>query len=126
MVVADTLTNLIPHGGLPYSIIGGGLVGFVLGWFAKKLVKVLIIGIGLVCALLAYLEYQKMIRVDWNVVKNQTSTFLEHSSQKIMTVVNQTSTDLSQHNLNHGLDVAFPIFGSIGFVPGFLVGLARG
>jgi uncharacterized membrane protein (Fun14 family) len=89
MVVADTLTNLIPHGGLP--LIGGGLVGFVTGWLAKKLIKVLIIGVGLVCALLAYLEYQKWINVDWTVVQNQTSTFLEHSAQKLMTVVNQTS-----------------------------------
>jgi uncharacterized membrane protein (Fun14 family) len=36
----------------------------VLGWLAKKLVKVLIIGVGLVCALLAYLEYQRWIHVD--------------------------------------------------------------
>jgi uncharacterized membrane protein (Fun14 family) len=95
--MVDALTSLIPHGGL--SIIGGGLIGFVTGWLAKKVVKILVIGIGLVCVLLAYLEYNRDIKVDWNILQNQSSTFLEHSSQKIMTVVNETSMDLSRHNL---------------------------
>jgi uncharacterized membrane protein (Fun14 family) len=121
--MVDTVTNLIPYGGLP--LLGGGLVGFVLGWLCRKLLKLAIIGLGLIFALLAYLQYQKWIKVDWTVAQNETSRFLEHSSQKLMSVVNETSMELSKHNYNH-LDIAYPVFGVIGFAPGFLLGLARG
>jgi uncharacterized membrane protein (Fun14 family) len=54
--MVDTLTtavnSLIPQG-LP--IISGGLIGFVLGWFCRKIIKIAIIGVGLILALLAYL-----------------------------------------------------------------------
>jgi uncharacterized membrane protein (Fun14 family) len=116
------MTSLIPHGGLP--LMGGSLVGFGLGWLCRKLLKLAIIGLGVIFALLAYLEYQNWIKVDWSVAQNQTSSFLEQSSQKLMSVVSK-SAELSKHNLNH-LDIAYPVFGAIGFAPGFLLGLARG
>jgi uncharacterized membrane protein (Fun14 family) len=60
--------------GLP--IVGGALVGFCLGWLCRKLIKIAIIGIGLILALLAYLEYHKSITVNWDVVNNQVETFV--------------------------------------------------
>jgi uncharacterized membrane protein (Fun14 family) len=118
----DTLTSLIPHG-LP--ILGGGLIGFVLGYICRKLIRIAIIGLGLIFALLAFLEYKKWIAVDWAVVQNQTSAFLERSSQQMLAVVNNTTNELSKQNLNH-LDVAYPILGVTGFIPGFIFGLSRG
>jgi uncharacterized membrane protein (Fun14 family) len=118
----DTLTSLIPHG-LP--IVGGGFIGFVLGYICRKLIKIVIIGLGLIFALLVFLEYKKWITVDWSVIQKQTSAFLEHSSQQILAVVNNTATELSKHNQNH-LDVAYPILGVTGFIPGFIFGLSRG
>lgn len=50
--------------------------------------------------------------------------FLKHSSQRMLQVVNNMSTELSKYNLN--LDVAYPVSGIIVFAPGFLLGLARG
>jgi uncharacterized membrane protein (Fun14 family) len=90
----DTLTSLIPHG-LP--IVGGGLIGFVLGYICRKLIKITIVGLGLIFALLAFLEYKKWIAVDWAVIQNQTSVFLERSSQQMLSVVNSTATELSKH-----------------------------
>jgi uncharacterized membrane protein (Fun14 family) len=118
----DSLTSLIPHG-LP--IVGGGLIGFVLGYICRKLIKIAIIGLGLIFVLLAFLEYKKWIAVDWTVIQNQTGAFLERSSQQMLAVVNNTETELSKHNLNH-LDVAYPILGLTGFIPGFIFGLTRG
>ena len=86
----DTLTSLIPHG-LP--IVGGGLIGFVLGYICRKLIKITIVGLGLIFALLAFLEYKKWIAVDWAVIQNQTSVFLERSSQQMLSVVNSTATE---------------------------------
>jgi uncharacterized membrane protein (Fun14 family) len=118
----DTLTSLIPHG---LSIVGGGLIRFILGYICRKLVRIAIVGLGLILALLAFLEYKKWIAVDWAVVQNQTSVFLERSSQQMLAVVNNTATELSNHNLNH-LDAAAPILGVTGFIPGFIFGLSRG
>jgi uncharacterized membrane protein (Fun14 family) len=118
----DTLTSLIPHG-LP--IVGGGLIGFILGYICRKLIKIVIIGLGLIFALLAFLDYKKWIAVDWYVIQNQTSAFLARSSQQMLSVLNSTATELSKHNLNH-LGVAYPILGLTGFIPGFIFGLSRG
>lgn len=118
----DTLASLIPHG-LP--VVGGGFIGFVLGYICRKLIKIAIVGLGLIFALLAFLEYKKWIGVDWPVIQNQTSGFLERSSQQSLEVVNNTATELSKHNLNH-LDVAYPVIGATGFIPGFIFGLSRG
>jgi uncharacterized membrane protein (Fun14 family) len=123
--MVDTLptavNSLIPQG-LP--IVSGGLVGFVLGWLCKKLVKIAIIGIGLILALLAYLEYNKSITVNWDIVNDQANIFLHIISSKTVEVVNNTAADLNAHGLNHV--EAFPIFGTaIGFVPGFTFGIMR-
>ena len=88
----DTLTSLIPHG-LP--VVGGGLIGFVLGYICRKLIKIAMIGLGLIFALLVFLEYKKWIAVDWAVIQNQTSAFLERSSQQMLAVVNNTATELN-------------------------------
>jgi uncharacterized membrane protein (Fun14 family) len=107
----ETLTSLIPHG-LP--IVGGGFMSFVLGYISRKLIKIAIVGLGLIFGLLAFLEYKKWITVDWAVVQNQTSGFLEQSSQQILLVINNTAAELSRHNLNH-LDMAYPILGGLYF-----------
>lgn len=119
----DTLASLIPHG-LPVCI-GGGFIGFVIGYICRKLMKIAIVGLGLIFALLAFLEYKKWIAVDWHVIQDQTRGFLEHSSQQMLEVVNNTATELSKHNLNR-LDVAYPVLGVTGFIPGFIFGLSRG
>ena len=118
----DTLTSLIPHGP---PVVGGGLIGFVLGYICRKLIKIGIIGLGLIFALLVFLECKKWIAVDWAVIQNRTSAFLERSSQQMLAVVNNTATELSKHNLNH-LDMAYPILGVTGFIPRFIFGLSRG
>jgi uncharacterized membrane protein (Fun14 family) len=109
--MVDTLptavNSLIPQG-LP--IISGGLIGFVLGWLCRKIIKIAIIGVGLILALLAYLEYHKTITVNWNVANHQASTLLH--------IVNNISTDLHSHV------TAFPALGIAGFVPGFAFGIS--
>jgi|SRR5215469_11956319 len=91
-----TLTSLIPHG-LPF--IGDGFIGFILGYICRKLIKIAIVGLGLILTLLAFLEYKKWIAVDWDVIQNQTSALLESSSQQMLGVVNNTVTELNKHNL---------------------------
>src|SRR5215469_15248504 len=119
--MVDTLTtavnSLIPQG-LP--IIIGGLIGFALGWLCRKIIKIAIIGVGLILALLAYLEYHKTITVNWNVANHQASNLLHTITAKMFQVVNNISTDLPSHV------TAFPALGIAGFVPGFAFGIMRG
>jgi uncharacterized membrane protein (Fun14 family) len=119
--MSDILTTMFPQG-LP---IVGGVTGFAIGYFLKKLLKFIILGIGLVFILIAFLEYKKWIAVHWATVLNQTGTFLQHSTQHVLDAVNNTAQTLEHQNLNH-LDVSYPLLGVTGFVPGFILGIIRG
>jgi uncharacterized membrane protein (Fun14 family) len=121
-MVVDTITSLMPHG-LP--LVGGGIMGFVIGYFLKKMLKIIILGIGLVFALITFLQYKKWIAVDWATVQHQTGTFLQHSTQQVLNAVNNTAQTLEHQNLNH-LDISYPSLGVTGFVPGFILGVIRG
>jgi uncharacterized membrane protein (Fun14 family) len=124
-MVVDTLTSLIPQGGFPLA--GGALIGAVMGYACRKLIKLAIIGVGLILALLAYLQYQGLIKVNWTAVQTQTTNLVQTSSQKIMDLLNNTAHQLNQHNLNlNHMDMAYPVLGGFGFIPGFIFGLSRG
>jgi uncharacterized membrane protein (Fun14 family) len=107
--MSDILTTMIAQG-LP---IVGGVTGFGIGYFLKKLLKFIILGIGLVFTLIAFLQYKKWIAVHWATAQNQTGTFL----QQVLDAVNNTAQTLDHQNLNH-LDVSYPLLGVTGFVPG--------
>jgi len=72
----------------------GGILGFTMGWLCRKIIKIAIIGIGLILALLACLEYHKTITVNWNVADHQASALLHNISTKMLEIVNNISTDL--------------------------------
>lgn len=118
----ESVSSLMPQG-LP--LVGGGLIGFTFGYVCRKLIKLAIIGLGLVFALLAFLAYQRWVKVDWTTVQSQTSSFIQSSTQKMLDIVNSTAQDLGHHNLNH-IDIAYPLLGVTGFIPGFIFGLSRG
>jgi len=68
------LTSSIISGGVPLA--DGGLIGFAVGYALEKIAKFVVIGIGLIALLIAYLEYQKWISANWAVIENQTSTMM--------------------------------------------------
>jgi len=67
-LVADILTSSITSSGVP--LVGGGLIGFAVGYALKKIAKFVVIGIGLIALLIAYLEYQKWISANWAVIES--------------------------------------------------------
>jgi uncharacterized membrane protein (Fun14 family) len=57
----------IENAGPFITTIGGGfLVGILIGYALKKVVKIGAIVVGLFCAGLAYLQYQQIVNIDWN------------------------------------------------------------
>lgn len=111
-MVTDIFTNLISSSTFP--AISGGVLGFAAGYCLKKIAKLVMIGLGLLALLIGYLEFQKWISVNWTVVENQTSAIMTHAVHKAYVVTQQTG-----HQIPIGLGV-------IGFVPGLVIGLARG
>jgi uncharacterized membrane protein (Fun14 family) len=50
--------------------VGGGFcIGFVTGYAIKKVIKLAAIIVGLFIAALAYMEYQRILSVDWHKVQ---------------------------------------------------------
>ena len=114
------------NAGVP--LVGGGVTGFAIGYALKKLIKIAIIGLSLILAFIAYLEYRRWISVNWGVVQNQIGTFIQHSMQRVTNTVNNTARELPHNNSDHihNIDAAFPVLGITGFIPGLLLGLSRG
>lgn len=96
-----------------FPLVGGGAIGFGVGYIIKKL-KLAFIAVGLLALLLAYLEYQRWITVNWTVAENHSSAFMTH-------VVNKISV-ITQHM---GHEVPIDV-GVRGFVPGLVLGLNKG
>lgn len=52
---------------------GGALVGGVIGYAAKKIVKLVAALVGVQLGLLAYLEHQGIVSVDWSQLRSAAS-----------------------------------------------------
>ena len=97
-----------------FPLVGGGAIGFGVGYVIKKLMKLAFIGLGLIMLVLGFLEYKHWISVNWTVTENQSSSILTHLATKIATV--------TQH-MNHEIPIGV---GVLGFMPGLVLGLYKG
>ena len=61
-MVNDHVTDLMPFAG---TIGGGFFIGLVAGYAIKKIIKIVAVIVGLFIAALAYMEYQRIIDVNW-------------------------------------------------------------
>jgi uncharacterized membrane protein (Fun14 family) len=105
------------------STVGGGfLAGALAGYALKKVIKIVAVIVGLFIAALAYLEYQRIIRVDWET--------LQTVSQNAITTSANTLTHLSNnigayHTTNLALsNLGIPLASSAS--AGFALGLVHG
>lgn len=100
------------------AMFGAGSLGLgaVTGYAIKKVVKIAAIIIGLFIAALAFLEYHKIVMVNWNVASTTANDTLTTVYHQAMITVQQAAG-----HVNAVLGVA-----GGGFVVGFLIGFARG
>ena len=104
------------------ATIGGGfLVGILIGYAIKKVVKVVAIIVGLFFAGLAYLQYQQIVTINWNKVPQL--------SQNVVETLANATTQIPGLNSGHPADIAISNFGipltgsmSVGFTIGFVRG----
>ena len=67
-------TDLAPFVG---TIGGGFFIGFITGYAIKKVIKLAAVIVGLFIAALAYLEYQRILSVDWHKVQAVSQNGIE-------------------------------------------------
>jgi uncharacterized membrane protein (Fun14 family) len=80
-------TDLAPFAG---AVGGGFFVGFITGYAIKKVIKLAAVIVGLFIAAVAYLQYQRIINVDWERVQ-------AFSQNGITWVVNAITQCLKYH-----------------------------
>jgi uncharacterized membrane protein (Fun14 family) len=105
------------------TIGGGFLIGLITGYAIKKVIKFTAVIVGLFFAALAYLQYQRIMNVDWH---------------KVQAGVSQTGIDWVTDALTHvssTIGVSHPVGGTLSNIgiplvssvsAGFVLGLARG
>jgi len=95
------------------SIGGGFFIGIILGYFLKKIIKILMFVAGGIVGLLLYLQQQQIISV--NIVK------LETSSTAILTSLASTFDKMTQ--VGDFTSIGIPLTASI--AAGFTVALVK-
>jgi uncharacterized membrane protein (Fun14 family) len=107
-----------------YSIagtLGGGFFGsFLIGYFIKKIIKILMFVFGGILALLMYLQSQGMIKVEVNTDKIQSS-----AEALVNTIAANTNNVFPSDNNSSiiGNNLGIPLTGSI--ASGFILGITR-
>ena len=115
-----TVTDFAPFIGS----VGGGFVGGMLAGYAiKKVLRFAAVIVGLFIAALAYLEYQKMINVDWVRVQSVSQSGIAWITDVITHISNNIDAAHSSTS-NVGLSTIIPLTSSLS--AGFVLGLSKG
>jgi uncharacterized membrane protein (Fun14 family) len=102
-IAANNLSPLLTTVGF------GGLVGFLVGYAIKKIMKILAVGAGLFFTALMYLESQNIVDINWDKLQNAISSLTNAAGQ--FRLMSASSTNF-----------ALPMTGSsaLGFAIGFM------
>src|SRR5215207_5478646 len=102
------------------TIMGGGFfVSFLIGYFIKKIIKILMFVFGGILALLMYLQSQGMISIEVNIDKIQSS-----AEAIVNTIAANTTNIFPTDNNNPSIisnNLGIPLTGSI--TTGFILGI---
>jgi uncharacterized membrane protein (Fun14 family) len=99
-----------------------GVIGLLIGYFIRKIIKLLSFALGGIFSLLLYLQYQGIITMNMDKIQNhinKTTTMIFNSFSTIY----QTQSQFNIASLDIG-NIAIPFTGGIAI--GITVGLLRG
>ena len=110
-------TDLAPFAGM----VGGGfLIGLITGYAIKKVIKLAAVIVGLFFAALAYLEYQRILNVNWHKVQ----AISQNGIDWVADAVTHVSSTIDASHSGTLSNIGIPLASSVS--AGFAVGLARG
>ena len=112
-----TVTDLMPFAG---TIGGGFFAGLLAGYAIKKIIKIAAIIFGLFIAALAYLEYQRIIDVNWAKIQAVSQNGLTWVANTIIHISNNIGAGHTGALSNLGIPLADSASA------GFALGMVRG
>jgi uncharacterized membrane protein (Fun14 family) len=98
------------------TIGSGAIIGFLVGYAIKKVIRIILVIAGLSIATLAYLEYQKVIIINWDNMDTTSVIGLRNSTDSVPGIDNHIIPTMA----NFGI----PLTGST--AAGFVFGLMKG
>jgi uncharacterized membrane protein (Fun14 family) len=110
-------TDLAPLAG---TVGGGFLIGLITGYAIKKVMKLAAVIVGLFFAGLAYLEYQRILNVDWHKVQAISQSGIDWVADALAHV----SSTMGASHPGTLSNIGIPLVSSVS--AGFVVGLIRG
>jgi uncharacterized membrane protein (Fun14 family) len=109
---------------------GAGGIGFVVGYAAKKVAKILAVIIGIFFIGLAYLDYNGWAKIDWEKISNSTSAAVQNGLNQTIVIMNHTAIQVQHHATvaHSGVNeiTLFPLLGVMGLTGGLIYGLQKG
>ncbi len=111
-------TDLVPFAG---TVGGGFLTGLITGYAIKKVIKLAAVIVGLFFAALAYLQYQRILNVDWHEVQAVSQYGIDWVADAVTHV---SSTMGASHAGTLSNSIGIPLVSSVS--AGFALGVARG
>src|SRR5215469_17704614 len=110
-------TDLAPFAG---TVGGGFFIGFITGYAIKKAIKLAAVIFGLFIAALAYLEYQRILSVDWHKVQAAS----QNGINWVADALTHVSSTIDASHTGTLSNIGIPLVSSVS--AGFVLGLARG
>ena len=110
-------TDLMPFAG---TIGGGFFVGLLTGYAIKKIIKITAVIVGLFIAALAYMQYQRIIDVNWAKIQTVSHNGLTWVSNTIIHISNNIGATHTGALSNLGIPLASSASA------GFALGMVRG
>jgi uncharacterized membrane protein (Fun14 family) len=102
------------------TVGGGFLIGLITGYAIKKVMKLAAVLVGLFIAALAYLQYQRILNVDWHKVQLVSQNGIDW----VADVLTYVSSTMGASHLGTLSNIGIPLVSSVS--AGFVVGLIRG
>jgi uncharacterized membrane protein (Fun14 family) len=110
-------TDLAPFAG---TVGGGFFIGFITAYAIKKVIKLAAVIVGLFIVALAYLEYQRILNVDWHKVQSISQNEIDW----VVDAITHVSTTMDGSHTDTLSNIGIPLISSVS--AGFAVGLVRG
>jgi uncharacterized membrane protein (Fun14 family) len=110
-------TDLAPFAG---TVGGGFFIGFITGYAIKKVIKLAAVIIGLFIAALAYLEYQRILSMDWHKIQAVSQNGIEWMSDALTHI----SSTIGVGHTGTLSNIGIPLVSSVS--AGFVLGMVRG
>ncbi len=110
-------TDLAPFVG---TVGGGFLIGLITGYAIKKVIKLAAVIVGLFFAALAYLQYQRILNVDWHKVQAVSLNGIDWVTDALTNV----SSTMDASHTGTLPNIGIPLVSSVS--AGFVLGMIRG